>query len=85
FRKSGQGKIPIPSCIRGKRSLQTTSSLAGWYSRINVCRPVLAGRAESPRTEQDYLVGESFGNRAVRQGDWKFRWGYKPLGKGDKR
>jgi len=24
-----------------------------------------------------------FGNRAVRQGDWKLRWQWKPLGKGD--
>jgi len=45
--------------------------------------PVLAGQAESPRTEQDYLGWEVFGNRAVRQGDWKLRWEYKPLGKGD--
>jgi len=45
--------------------------------------PMLAGQAESPRTEQDYLGWEVFGNRAVRQGDWKLRWEYKPLGKGD--
>ena len=45
--------------------------------------PVLAGQAESPRTEQDYIGWEIFGNRAVRQGDWKLRWEYKPLGKGD--
>jgi arylsulfatase len=45
--------------------------------------PVLAGQAESPRTEQDYLAWEIFGNHAVRQGDWKLRWEYKPLGKGD--
>jgi len=44
---------------------------------------VLAGQAESPRAEQDYLAWEIFGNRAVRQGDWKLRWQYKPLGKGD--
>ena len=44
---------------------------------------VLAGQAESPRTEQDYIGWEIFGNRAVRQGDWKLRWGYKPFGKGD--
>jgi arylsulfatase A-like enzyme len=44
---------------------------------------VLSGQAESPRTEQDYLGWEVFGNRAVRQGDWKLRWEYKPLGKGD--
>ena len=44
--------------------------------------PVLAGKAESPRTEKDYLAWEIFGNHAVRQGDWKLRWQYKPLGKG---
>jgi arylsulfatase len=42
---------------------------------------VLAGQADSPRTEQDYLAWELFGNRAVRQGEWKLRWQYKPLGK----
>jgi len=45
--------------------------------------PVLSGKSESPRTEQDYLAWELFGNRALRQGDWKIRWEYKPLGKGD--
>ncbi|MGE0086363.1 MAG: arylsulfatase [Desulfococcaceae bacterium] len=45
--------------------------------------PVLAGQADSPRTEQDYLAWEIFGNRAVRQGEWKLRWEYKPYGKGD--
>lgn len=44
--------------------------------------PVLAGVAESPRTAQDYLAWEIFGNRAVRQGDWKIRWEYKSFGKG---
>ena len=44
---------------------------------------VLAGQADSPRSEQDYVAWEVFGNRAVRQGDWKLRWQYKPLGKGD--
>jgi len=44
---------------------------------------MLAGQEESPRTEQDYLGWEIFGNRAVRQGEWKLRWEYKPLGKGD--
>jgi arylsulfatase len=45
--------------------------------------PVLAGRADSPRTAQDYLAWELFGNRAVRQGTWKLRSQFKPLGKGD--
>jgi arylsulfatase A-like enzyme len=44
---------------------------------------MLAGQVESPRTGEDYLAWEIFGNRAVRQGDWKVRWEYKPFGKGD--
>jgi arylsulfatase A-like enzyme len=43
--------------------------------------PVLSGHAESPRTDQDYLTWELFGNRAVLQDGWKLRWQYKPLGK----
>jgi arylsulfatase A-like enzyme len=45
--------------------------------------PVLAGQAESPRTNQDYLAWEIFGNRALLQGEWKIRWEYKPFGKAD--
>jgi len=45
--------------------------------------PMLAGQVGSPRTQKDYLAWEMFGNRAVRQGEWKIRWEYKPLGKGD--
>jgi arylsulfatase len=43
----------------------------------------LAGQADSPRTEQDVLAWELFGNRAVRRGDWKLRWQVEPFGKGD--
>jgi len=45
--------------------------------------PVLAGQAESPRTKQDVIAWELFGNHALRQGDWKLRWEYKSLGKSD--
>jgi arylsulfatase len=41
---------------------------------------MLAGEEESPRSGQDYLAWEIFGNRAVRQGDWKLVWEYKPYG-----
>ena len=44
---------------------------------------MLAGQAESPRTSQDVLAWEVFGNRAVRQGNWKLRWQIRPLGTGD--
>jgi len=41
---------------------------------------MLAGEDNSPRSPQDYMAWELFGNRAVRQGDWKLRWQYKPYG-----
>jgi arylsulfatase A-like enzyme len=44
---------------------------------------MLAGAAESPRTDHDYMAWEVFGNRALRQGDWKLRWEWKPWGTGD--
>ena len=45
--------------------------------------PVLTGKTDSVRTDQDFLAWEVFGNRAVRQGEWKLRWQFKPYGKGD--
>ncbi len=44
---------------------------------------VLAGEAESARTPDDYIAWELFGNRALRQGDWKLRWEFTPFGKSD--
>jgi arylsulfatase len=44
---------------------------------------LLAGRAESPRTEQQYVAWEIFGNRALRQGNWKLRWQWRPYGTGN--
>ena len=44
---------------------------------------VLAGEAESPRSKEDYIAWELFGNRALRQGDWKLRWEIKPIGKSE--
>jgi len=41
---------------------------------------VLSGEAESPRNADDYMGWELFGNRAIRQGNWKLRWQYKPFG-----
>lgn len=45
--------------------------------------PLLANKVGSVRTDQDVLAWELFGNRALRQGDWKLRWQFKPYGKGD--
>ena len=44
---------------------------------------VLSGSKDTPRTDKDYMAWEIFGNRALRQGDWKLRWQYKPFGKGE--
>ncbi|MCE5232531.1 MAG: arylsulfatase [Mizugakiibacter sp.] len=44
---------------------------------------MLEGKEASPRTDKDYLAWEIFGNCAVRQGDWKLVWQYKPYGTGE--
>ena len=45
--------------------------------------PLLAGKTDAIRSDQDYLAWEIFGNRALRQGDRKIRWQWKPFGTGD--
>ena len=42
---------------------------------------LLGGEADAVRTDEDYLAWELFGNRAVRQGNWKLRWQWKPFGR----
>jgi arylsulfatase A-like enzyme len=44
---------------------------------------MLDGTTQSPRSAGDWLGWELFGNRAIRQGDWKITWLYQPLGSGD--
>ena len=44
--------------------------------------PLLAGDTDTVRTDDDYLAWELFGNRALRKGDWKLRWQFKPFGTG---
>ncbi len=41
---------------------------------------MLDGTAESPRSSDDWLGWELFNNRAIRQGDWKISWLYRPMG-----
>jgi len=41
---------------------------------------MLDGRTQSPRRPGDWLGWELFGNRAIRQGDWKISWHYQPFG-----
>jgi arylsulfatase len=42
--------------------------------------PLLAGRDKATRTDSDWLGWELFGNRAVRQGDWKLLYLLKGAG-----
>ena len=44
---------------------------------------MLEGDTQSPRTSDDWLGWELFGNRAIRQGDWKITWLYEPFGTED--
>jgi len=44
---------------------------------------MLEGETQSPRGPNDWLGWELFGNRAIRQGDWKISSLYQPLGTGD--
>lgn len=44
--------------------------------------PILNGTRPTIRGEHDWLGWELFGNRAIRQGDWKLLWLCKPHGTG---
>ena len=50
-------------------SIKPNSHLAALRGKS--MRPVLDGRVQSLRSGQDWLGWELFGNRAIRQGDWK--------------
>ena len=41
---------------------------------------MLEGEEQSPRDSSDWLGWELFNNRAIRQGDWKISWQYRPFG-----
>ena len=44
---------------------------------------MLEGNTDSVRSNEDYIGWELFGNRAIRQGDWKLRWQWRPFGSGE--
>jgi arylsulfatase A-like enzyme len=44
---------------------------------------MMEGKTQSPRTSDDWLGWELFGNRAIRQGNWKITWLYEPVGTWD--
>ena len=45
-------------------------------------KQMLAGDTDLVRTKEDYMAWELWGNKVVRQGDWKLRWQWIPFGKG---
>ena len=44
---------------------------------------MLEGKSQSPRDSNEWLGWELFGNRAIRQGDWKISWLIEPAGISD--
>jgi arylsulfatase A-like enzyme len=91
----GAGEINNTAVLHVKDIVPTVLELAGvehptTYEGGNVA-PVqgkswvemLEGKTQSPRTPEDWLGWELFGNRAIRQGDWKISWLYRPLGTAD--
>ncbi len=46
-------------------------------------KATLAGDVKSPRGPEDWLGWELWGNRAIRKGNWKLLWLYKPMGTAD--
>jgi arylsulfatase len=66
--------VQHPSTYKGN----VVASVQGksWVDMLN-------GRTQSPRTPDDWLGWELFGNRAIRQGDWKISWHYEPFGTWD--
>jgi len=66
--------IEHPAAFRGRDILPMQGK--SWV-------PTLNGKAQSPRGPDDYLGFELFGNRAIRQGDWKISWHLDPFGTGE--
>jgi arylsulfatase len=46
-------------------------------------QPVLDNSQPGVRNPSDWIGWELFGNRAIREGDWKLLWLCKPFGTGD--
>lgn len=45
--------------------------------------PMLAGKTDAVRGPNDWLGWEMMGHKAIRQGEWKLLWEWKPWGQGD--
>jgi len=65
--------IEHPSSYKGREVMPVQGK--SWVGMMN-------GSTMSPRTDTDWLGWELFGNRAIRQGDWKISSLYEPFGTG---
>jgi arylsulfatase A-like enzyme len=63
--------VQHPSTYKGREIAPMQGK--SWVGMLN-------GSTLSPRDADDWLGWELFGNRAIRQGDWKISWLYQPLG-----
>jgi arylsulfatase len=66
--------VKHPSNFKGREIVPMQGK--SWVKMLN-------GSTQSPRGPSDWLGWELFGNRAIRQGDWKISWHYKPVGTWD--
>ena len=66
--------VKRPSTYKGRKLAPMQGK--SWVGMLN-------GRTQSPRSSSDWLGWELFGNRAIRQGDWKISWLYEPFGSED--
>jgi arylsulfatase A-like enzyme len=65
--------VEHPSSFKGREVVPVQGK--SWVGMMN-------GSTISPRTDTDWLGWELFGNRAIRQGDWKISSLYEPFGTG---
>jgi arylsulfatase len=65
--------VPHPETFEGR----SIAPLQG-----NSLLPILHGEKTEIRNPDDWTGWELFGNRAIRQGDWKLLWLCKPFGPG---
>jgi arylsulfatase len=63
--------VEHPSTFQGRKIAPIQGK--SWVNMLN-------DKVQSPRGPDDWLGWELFGNRALRQGDWKITWLHKPLG-----
>jgi len=66
--------VQHPSTFKGRKIVPVQGK--SWAN-------MLAGKTQSPRTENDWLGWELVGNGAIRQGDWKITRLYEPFGTWD--